>query len=109
MNLGLEDAWVFAQLLWANRLSEYDRLRRPVDRQVVRRVKLLSRIASADSGFTRFVRTFVFPLVLGNPLLRSRVLATLTGLDHDLPLIRADRRALYAAEAAELARTGHDA
>jgi 2-polyprenyl-6-methoxyphenol hydroxylase-like FAD-dependent oxidoreductase len=108
MNLGLEDAWVFAHLLRANRLSEYDRLRRPVDRQVVRRVELLSRIASADSGFTRFVRTFVFPLVLGTPFLRTRVLATLTGLDHDLPPIGVDRVAERAAEPAEMARTGHD-
>jgi 2-polyprenyl-6-methoxyphenol hydroxylase-like FAD-dependent oxidoreductase len=39
MNLGLENAWVFAYLVKTNQLHKYDRLRRPVDRQVVRRVE----------------------------------------------------------------------
>jgi 2-polyprenyl-6-methoxyphenol hydroxylase-like FAD-dependent oxidoreductase len=107
MNLGLEDAWVFAHL-WANRLSEYDLLRRPVDRQVVRQVELLSRIASVESGFYRFVRAFVFPLVLQTPFLRQRILRTLSGLDHELPPIGADRGAEHATAPAELARHGHD-
>jgi 2-polyprenyl-6-methoxyphenol hydroxylase-like FAD-dependent oxidoreductase len=85
MNLGLEDAWVFAELVRANRLPEYDRLRRPVDRDVVRRVELLSRMVSSPSPFYRFVRTFVFPIATKLPFLRSRFVATVTGLDHDLP------------------------
>lgn len=85
MNLGLEDAWVFAELVRVNRLSEYDRLRRPVDQQVVRRVELLSRNLAAESAFFRFVRAFVFPIVLKIPSLRKPMMAILTGLDHELP------------------------
>ncbi len=85
MNLGLEDAWVFSELVRANRLPEYDRFRRPVDQQVVRRVELLSRMIAAESAFFRFVRSFVFPIVVKVPFLRKPIMRTLTGLDHELP------------------------
>ena len=85
MNLGLEDAWVFANLVRANRLSEYDRLRRPVDQRVVRQVELLSRVAAADSQFFRLVRALAFPLALKLPFLRTPILRTVTGVDHPLP------------------------
>jgi 2-polyprenyl-6-methoxyphenol hydroxylase-like FAD-dependent oxidoreductase len=85
MNLGLEDAWVFAQLVKHDRLSEYDALRRPVDRQVVRRVALISRMASGDSRFLRFMRRVVLPRAIQLPSVRARMVATLTGLDHALP------------------------
>jgi len=85
MNLGLEDAWVFAQLVLANRLTDYNRLRRPVDRQVVRQVEIFSRIVSGESAFYRFVRGYVFPLAIGLPFLRGRLMKTVSGLDHELP------------------------
>jgi len=85
MNLGIEDAWVFSELVRTNRLSDYDRLRRPVDRQVVRQVELLSRIVSAESLLTRFFRTFLFPRVINIPFLRARMVPIVTGLDHELP------------------------
>jgi 2-polyprenyl-6-methoxyphenol hydroxylase-like FAD-dependent oxidoreductase len=67
-----------------NRLSEYDRLRRPVDRRVVHRVELLSKVASAESRFYRFLRAFLFPVVTKIPPVRRRMVATVTGLDHDI-------------------------
>jgi 2-polyprenyl-6-methoxyphenol hydroxylase-like FAD-dependent oxidoreductase len=85
MNLGLEDAWVLAQLVRAGRLSDYDRLRRPVDRRVVSEVEFLSRIISCESPLDRFVRAFVLPAAIQNPSLRSGMMRTITGLDHDLP------------------------
>jgi 2-polyprenyl-6-methoxyphenol hydroxylase-like FAD-dependent oxidoreductase len=87
MNLGLEDAWVFAELVRADRLSQYNQLRRPVDQRVVRQVKLLSQVASSATQFDRLVRTYVFPLVLKLPFLRARMVPTVTGLDHPLPHI----------------------
>jgi 2-polyprenyl-6-methoxyphenol hydroxylase-like FAD-dependent oxidoreductase len=68
MNLGLEDAWVFAELVRANRLPDYDRLRRPVDRRVVRQVELLSRVVAAESRWYRFVRALLFPVATRIPL-----------------------------------------
>jgi 2-polyprenyl-6-methoxyphenol hydroxylase-like FAD-dependent oxidoreductase len=92
MNLGLEDAWVFAELVRANRRSEYDRLRRPVDRRVVRQVERLSRVVAAESRWDRFVRAFLFPAATRIPFIRSRMVATLTGLDHPLPKLSATRQ-----------------
>jgi len=85
MNLGLEDAWIFAELVQTNRLAAYNRLRRPVDAQVVRRVEFISRTVSPESGFYRFLRTFVFPTVVRMPFLRARMASTVSGLDHELP------------------------
>jgi 2-polyprenyl-6-methoxyphenol hydroxylase-like FAD-dependent oxidoreductase len=85
MNLGLEDAWVFARLAAADRLGDYNRLRHPVDRRVVRVVEFLTRTVSAESTLRRLARTYLFPTALRVPSLRARMRATLTGLDHDLP------------------------
>jgi 2-polyprenyl-6-methoxyphenol hydroxylase-like FAD-dependent oxidoreductase len=85
MNLGLEDAWVFTELVRTDRLRAYDQLRWPVDQRVVRRVELLSRLASAESGFARFMRTFVFPPALKLPFARGLMVRTVSGLDHELP------------------------
>jgi 2-polyprenyl-6-methoxyphenol hydroxylase-like FAD-dependent oxidoreductase len=87
MNLGLEDAFVFAALVRTDQLSAYDRRRRPVDRRVVRRVEFLSQIASAESRFYRFVRAVVLLRALKIPFIRTRMVATVTGLDHELPQI----------------------
>jgi 2-polyprenyl-6-methoxyphenol hydroxylase-like FAD-dependent oxidoreductase len=87
MNLGLEDAFVFAELVRTGQLSAYDRLRRPVDRSVVRRVEFLSQIASAESRFYRFVRSFVLLKALKIPCIHARMVAAVTGLDHALPRV----------------------
>lgn len=84
MNLGLEDAWVFAELFRANRLPAYGALRWPIDRKVVRQVESLSRIASAASPFLQLVRTYLLPAAARIPLVRRRMIATVTGLDHEL-------------------------
>jgi 2-polyprenyl-6-methoxyphenol hydroxylase-like FAD-dependent oxidoreductase len=85
MNLGLEDAWVFARLARAGRLDRYDALRRPVDRGVVGRVRLITRVASGESPLTRFVRALVLPVMITVPFTRGLMLETVTGLDHPLP------------------------
>jgi 2-polyprenyl-6-methoxyphenol hydroxylase-like FAD-dependent oxidoreductase len=85
MNLGLEDAWVFAELVRTDRLRAYDQLRGPMDRRVVRRVELLSRLVSAESGFTRFMRACVFPPAIKQPFVRGLMVRTVSGLDHELP------------------------
>ena len=87
MNLGIEDARVFAELALTGRLAEYDRLRRPIDRRVVRQVELMSRIVSSKSLIYRFLRTLMFTTMIKVPLIRSRLLATATGLDHPLPQV----------------------
>ena len=85
MNLGIEDAWVFSRLLKAGRLSEYDRLRRPVDRRVVRQVELISRLVQGGSRLSRLLRSTALPILMRTRLFRSRMMETVTGLDHPLP------------------------
>jgi 2-polyprenyl-6-methoxyphenol hydroxylase-like FAD-dependent oxidoreductase len=93
MNLGLEDAWVFAELVRTNQLRAYDQFRRPVDRRVVRRVELLSRLVSAESGFTRFLRASIFPPAVKLPFVRGLMVRTVSGLDHQLPAFMSPARA----------------
>ncbi|MDB5295710.1 MAG: 2-polyprenyl-6-methoxyphenol hydroxylase [Phycisphaerales bacterium] len=85
MNLGVEDAWTFARLALAGAADRYDDLRRPVDRRVVKRVELISRIARGEGVSARLVRRFALPRAARVPAVRSRIVATLAGLDHAVP------------------------
>ncbi len=102
MNLGLEDAWVFAELVRTDRLRTYDQLRRPVDQRVVRRVASLSRLVSAESAFTRFLRAFVFPRMVKLPFVRGLMVRTVSGLDHELPDLLSPARAGRGLETAKV-------
>jgi hypothetical protein len=48
-------------------------------------VELLSRLVSAESGYTRFLRRFVFPPAVKLPFVRGLMVRTVSGLDHKLP------------------------
>lgn len=87
MNLGIEDAWVFAQLGAAGQLERYGALRRRVDGRVVRMVALLSRVAAAEPAPFGLVRRFLFPLATRVPFVRRRMTASVTGLDHPVPAV----------------------
>ena len=87
MNLGIEDAWVLARLVLANRLADYGRLRRPADRAVVRRVEAIARTAQGESPASRLARRWVLPRLLSLPPVRRRMLDTVAGLDHPLPAV----------------------
>jgi hypothetical protein len=47
-------------------------------------------VVSAESRFYRFVREFLFQAVTQVPFVRARMVATITGLDHELPRVAAD-------------------
>jgi 2-polyprenyl-6-methoxyphenol hydroxylase-like FAD-dependent oxidoreductase len=82
MNLGIEDAWTFAQLMKAGRLGDYDALRRPIDRRVVRRVEFFTNIVRGQSALTRFLRGTMPGLASHIPFVYDQIVATATGLDH---------------------------
>jgi 2-polyprenyl-6-methoxyphenol hydroxylase-like FAD-dependent oxidoreductase len=88
MNLGIEDAWVFSQMLIRGELADYGAQRYKVDRRVVKRIELLSRLARGESAGSRTLRS-VLPAIAHVPLMRSRMLTMLTGLDHPLPFASA--------------------
>jgi len=92
MNLGIEDAYVFAACAadalngqW-QRLQDFQRLRRPVHHAVIRRIRLLTELAR---GRPRMLGAMRRPLLLGvthfPPALHAMV-ALLTGLDHEVCL-----------------------
>jgi len=61
MNLGIEDAWVFSELVKRNEMARYEELRKKIDGHVVNRIAMLSRIARGQSVLFRFVRSVILP------------------------------------------------
>lgn len=86
MNLGIEDAWTWANLYAKRRLHEYGPTRRPIDRKVVRRVRLFSRMARGESAASRLLRRELLPLAARVAQTRQQFLRTLSGLDHPSPM-----------------------
>lgn len=84
MNLGVEDAWVYANLARLGQLGRYHDLRHPVDVKVVKEVEFFSKLVGSDALPFRFGRRYVMPILARTPL-KSRIKQTVTGLDHSLP------------------------
>ncbi len=88
MNLGIEDAFVFASCAIdtlsgdVSRLADYGRSRHQVHRKVVRRIELLTRLARGRPPPIRTLRRFLIPLMTGVPATAAAMKRTLTGLDH---------------------------
>lgn len=86
MNLGIEDAYVFATLLDSNRLDQYDQLRRPVVNKVVRQIAHMMRVPRSATPAGRIVRRFPGLVKAVAPRVRNRIQPWLLGLDHPLPV-----------------------
>lgn len=90
MNLGIEDAYVFAACAAdalagkVDRLADYGRLRLPIHRDVVRRIELLTRLARGRPGAMAVLRRLVIPMVTALPALARQMRSAITGLDHDI-------------------------
>ena len=83
MNLGIEDAWIFAQLARRGELARYEPLRYPIDRGVVRQVSIFSRIVACEPAPLRIVRGLL-PLLVRLGLPTPHMMAIVTGSDHPL-------------------------
>ena len=90
MNLGIEDAWVFAECAaralggTTAQLQAYADLRRAVDGRVVRKVATLTRLMGGHPPALRRLRDTLLPQVLKLAPLRRLMIRTLAGLDHPL-------------------------
>ena len=88
MNLGVEDACVFARCAadflsgQADRLDDYDRLRRPVDAAVVRNVRALTSVVRSTSPTADLARRMLLPVATRLPFVLNRALRIGMGLDH---------------------------
>ena len=93
MNLGIEDAYVFAACAAdalasdkSNRLADYGRIRREVDTAVVRRVELLTKAIRARGLIARTIRKWLVPRVARSLKAAAAFNRTATGLDHPVRL-----------------------
>jgi 2-polyprenyl-6-methoxyphenol hydroxylase-like FAD-dependent oxidoreductase len=84
MNLGIEDAWTFSRLVLDGQMARYGPLRRQIDLRVVRQIERLTAIVRGESPIPRLIRRWVLPRIVHIPMIRNRMVTTLTGLDHPL-------------------------
>ena len=90
MNLGIEDAYVFADCAFdalngnLERMQEYAELRQPVHREVVRNIAALTRVMRGRPAPLRWLRNTLLPELVKVAPLRRRLLQTMAGLDHPL-------------------------
>lgn len=92
MNLGIEDAFVFADCAadflsgQKERIRDYDRLRRPTDMAVVRRVRALTAFVRNTGAGADLARRAAIPVAARLPFLIERVARIGLGLDHPVRL-----------------------
>ncbi len=86
MNLGIEDAYVFATLYDRGATGRYAALRQPVVEKVVSQIRRAMVVPRADTAPGRLVRAV--PSLVGAviPLIRRPVQRWILGLDHNLGL-----------------------
>jgi 2-polyprenyl-6-methoxyphenol hydroxylase-like FAD-dependent oxidoreductase len=87
MNLGIEDAFVFAacfadaQLAQQEALERYARLRQPVHRRVVARMDRLTALSRGRPGWVGLLRHYLIPALAGFGPVKRPMQEFLTGLD----------------------------
>jgi 2-polyprenyl-6-methoxyphenol hydroxylase-like FAD-dependent oxidoreductase len=86
MNLGIEDAYVFAELYNRGELHRFDAVRRPVVRKVVGQIERAMAVPRANTIPGRLVRTFPSMVKVVVPIVRSKVQPWVLGLDHEIGL-----------------------
>lgn len=86
MNLGIEDAWTFAELIKTGKIERYRHVRQAIDKRVVQRVKMLTWMARGQNPVTRFARRAIFPMIPRIPFLYQQMVSTANGLDHPIEL-----------------------
>jgi 2-polyprenyl-6-methoxyphenol hydroxylase-like FAD-dependent oxidoreductase len=92
MNLGIEDAYVFAECAsdalqgrW-RRLEDFGRLRREVHHKVIGRIRALTRLARGQPDLVGALRRYLIPGVTKFPPTAAPTIQLLTGLDHEVRL-----------------------
>jgi len=82
MNLGIEDATVFARRLVGRELKAYSSDRLAVGKQVVRQSDRQFRMASVGNPLIRSIRNFMVRNVLGSELVQREFRRRMAGIDH---------------------------
>ena len=88
MNLGIEDAYVYAACAQdvikgrTGRLKDYSRLRHPIHKMVVSRMGRLTGLARGRPKWVGLLRHYLIPTMAGIGPLERIMRDFLTGLDH---------------------------
>lgn len=90
MNLGIEDARVFAELAKRDELALYHQQRWPVDNAIVSRIRTITGYVKAESFIKRTLRNLLAPKMLRWKSVRETMLKTVSGLDHPVPLLHSE-------------------
>jgi len=92
MNLGIEDAYVFAACAAdaldgdLERLEDYGRIRHDVHRRVVARIERLTQLARGRPEIVGFLRSYIIRGLTVLPPALAMMVELVTGLDHDVKL-----------------------
>lgn len=86
MNLGIEDAYVFANLYDTKQLDRYHGVRSPVIHKVVDQIKVAMGPPRPTTLPGKMVRTFPWVVSAISPLVKKPVQRWVLGLDHDVKL-----------------------
>lgn len=84
MNLGIEDAYVFAELFHKGELNRFDSLRRPVVNKVVADITRMMSVPRADTMPGRIVRAMPWLVSAVVPAFRAKIQPWVLGLDHEV-------------------------
>lgn len=84
MNLGIEDAYVFAALVAEGRLEDYERLRRPVVKSVMQTVERMTEIPRGRSFLAKTARTVAPVLAPFASFVTGSAGKWILGLDHEV-------------------------
>jgi 2-polyprenyl-6-methoxyphenol hydroxylase-like FAD-dependent oxidoreductase len=97
MNLGIEDAWVYADCAFdalhgrIERIGEYAQLRAPLHRQLVRRIAAMTRVMRGRPAPLRWLRDGLVPPLMGLAPAQRLLVRTVSGQDHPLRTALVDR------------------
>ncbi len=84
MNLGIEDAYVFARLCAEARLDQYEEIRLPAIKKILRQTHGAMTVPRGKSPLARFVRKVSPLLPLAAPVLERVAPPWVLGLDHEV-------------------------
>lgn len=85
MNLGIEDAYVFSKLFKANKLADYEKLRKPVVLDTLHTIENLTEIMqgkATKAKVFRIVAPVMMPVLF--PFIRHKILNFVLGIDHQV-------------------------
>lgn len=84
MNLGIEDAVIFSQLLVNNRLKDYEQLQRAKAKQISHDSEVLIKVATLANPVAKFARNQILIPILLNSFVQKRFCGRMTGLENSL-------------------------